>query len=317
MGVCQQMKKLLREKEYVLTFGIHNAMQAMIVERAGYDAVYMGGYDTTVSMLGLPDVGLITETEMVTNARYIAKSVQVPVVADADNGYGNAINTIRTVQNYEAAGLAGIHIEDQVAPKRCGHLAGKTLIPLEEAVGKIRAALDAKNDKDFLIIGRTDAIAAVGGGFDEALKRGKAFAKAGADMVWSEFTSPETEIPRRFAEEMHAEFPDVPLFFNYSGNFRWYESPAEFREIAKLGYKFINVSLGALRASAKAVWEYAVDLKAREAEAEIDFEKKLIGHPLQKLTEFSGFSRIMEMESKYLPSDEVKMKYEQSVGLVK
>jgi 2-methylisocitrate lyase-like PEP mutase family enzyme len=311
------MKKLLQEKEYILTFGIHNAMQAMIVERAGYDVVYMGGYDTTVSMLGLPDVGLITETEMVTNARYIAKSVQLPVLADADNGYGNAINVIRTVENYEAAGLAGIHIEDQVAPKRCGHLAGKTLIPLEEAVGKIKAALDAKKDKDFLIIARTDAIAAVGGGFDEAMKRGKAFAKAGADMVWSEFTSPEMELPRRFAKEMHVDFPNIPIFFNYSGNFSWHESPVEFRQIANLGYKFINVSLGALRASAKAVWDYAVDLKAREAQAEIDFEKKLIGHPLQKFNEFSGFSKIMYMESKYLPSDEVKMKYEKSVGLVK
>ena len=152
MNMRQKMRRLLEEKDYLFTFGIHNAMQAMIVEKAGYDFVYMGGNDVSVSFLGLPDVGLVTETEMVTAARNIAKAVNIPVIADADTGYGNAVNVIRTVQDCEAAGLAGIHIEDQMSPKRCGHLAGKMIIPIEEAVGKIKAALDARKDKDFLII---------------------------------------------------------------------------------------------------------------------------------------------------------------------
>jgi isocitrate lyase len=310
------MRRLLQQKSYLVSFGIHNPMQAMIVEKAGFDFVYMGGYDTSLALLGFPDVGLITETEMVTAAKNIAKAVHIPVVADADTGYGNAINVIRTVEDYEAAGLAGMHIEDQVTPKRCGHLAGKVLIPMEEAVGKIRAALDARKDKDFLIIGRTDAVAAVGGGLEEAIKRGKEYARAGADMVWSEFTSPDVEEPKKFAKEMHRDFPGLPLFFNYSGNFKWYDAPLKFSDLGKMGYKVINVSLGALRASMKAVWDYAVDLKKREEQAEIDFEKSFIGHPMEKVNEFSGFPRIREMESKYLPSDEVRRKYQESIGLL-
>ena len=316
MNVRQQMRRLLQQKDYLISFGIHNPMQAMIVEKAGYDFVYMGGYDTSLALLGFPDVGLITETEMVAAAKNIARAVKIPVMADADTGYGNAINVIRTVQDYEDAGLAGMHIEDQVTPKRCGHLAGKVLIPMEEAVGKIRAGLDARKDKDFLIIGRTDAVAAVGGGLEEAIKRGKEYARAGADMVWSEFTSPDVEAPKKFAIEMHRDFPNLPLFFNYSGNFKWYDAPLKFSDVGKMGYKIINVSLGALRASMKAVWNYAVDLKKREEQAEIDFEKSFIGHPMEKVNEFSGFPRIRELESKYLPSEEVRRRYAESIGLL-
>jgi isocitrate lyase len=136
-------------------------------------------------------------------------------------------------------------------------------------------------------------------------------------MVWSEFTSPDIEVPKKFAQEMHREFPDLPLFFNYSANFKWYDAPLNFSDIAKIGYKIINVSLAALRASMQAVWDYAVDLKKREAQAEIDFEKRLIGHPMSKVNEFSGFSKIRELESKYLPSEEVKKRYEESIGLLK
>jgi len=310
------MRRLLQQKDYLISFGIHNPMQAMIVEKAGYDFVYMGGYDTSLALLGFPDVGLITETEMVAAAKNIARAVKIPVMADGDTGYGNAINVIRTVQDYEDAGLAGMHIEDQVTPKRCGHLAGKVLIPMEEAVGKIRAGLDARKDKDFLIIGRTDAVAAVGGGLEEAIKRGKEYARAGADMVWSEFTSPDVEAPKKFAIEMHRDFPNLPLFFNYSGNFKWYDAPLKFSDVGKMGYKIINVSLGALRASMKAVLNYAVDLKKREEQAEIDFEKSFIGHPMEKVNEFSGFPRIRELESKYLPSEAVRRRYEESIGLL-
>ena len=119
------LRRLLAEKPFIVTPGITNALHALIVEKAGFDYVYVGGYDVSLALLGLPDVGLITETEMVANARNIAGAVNLPVVADADTGYGNAINVIRTVRDYEAAGVAAIHIEDQVSPKRCGHVAGK------------------------------------------------------------------------------------------------------------------------------------------------------------------------------------------------
>ncbi|MEN3265370.1 isocitrate lyase/PEP mutase family protein, partial [Pseudonocardia sp.] len=166
----------------LLAPGAYDALSARLVEEAGFDVVYMTGFGTTASLIGRPDVGLLSGAEMIDNARRMVAAVDMPVIADADTGYGNAINVIRTVENYESAGLAAMHIEDQVSPKRCGHVAGKVIVSLDEAVGKLRAALDARRDKDFLIIARTDAVAAAGAGFDEAVRRGKAFAQAGADM---------------------------------------------------------------------------------------------------------------------------------------
>jgi 2-methylisocitrate lyase-like PEP mutase family enzyme len=174
MSKGRKFRELLRDKPYIFTPGVTTPLHAMILEKAGFDYVYIGGYDVSLTLLGLPDVGLITETEMVANARHAAGAVDLPVIADADTGYGNAINVIRAVRNFEAAGVAGIHIEDQVSPKRCGHVAGKMIISEEEAVGKLRAALDARSDRDFVIIARTDAVAAQGGGLDEAIRRGKA-----------------------------------------------------------------------------------------------------------------------------------------------
>ena len=310
----KKMRSLLEEKEYLVTPGVANPMQAMVVEKVGFDYVYMTGYGTSLTILGLTDVGLITETEMVTNAKNIARAVNIPVISDADTGFGNAINVIKTVEDYEAAGVAGIHMEDQVSPKRCGHLAGKNIIPLEEAVGKIKAATDAKNDKDFIIIARTDAVAAVGGGFDEALKRGKAYAGAGADMVFCEFPSPDIEEPKKFAEEMHKEFPNLPLFFNYSSSFQWYDSPLTFSDVAEMGYKVIIVSLGCLRVSLKAVWDYATDLMNRKEIAEKDFQRNLKGHQTENFNKFAGFPEIKKLEAKYLPSEEVRKKYEESIG---
>lgn len=313
--MAKKMRKLMKEKDYVFTPGVTNPMYAMILEKVGFDYIYMTGYGTSLTILGLPDVGLITQPEMVANAKNIANAVNIPVISDADTGFGNALNLIRTVQEFEAAGVAGIHIEDQVAPKRCGHLAGKMIIPIEEAVGKIKAAVEAKRNRDFIIIARTDAIAAVGGGFEEAVRRGKEYARVGADMVFCEFPSIEAEMPRRFAQEIHKEFPNLPLFFNFSSSFKWHQSPLKFREIAEMGYKVFIVSLGCLRVSMQAVWDYAADLLRREEQGEKDFEKKLIGHPTEDFNKFAGFPGIKELEAKYLPKEELKKKYEESTGL--
>ena len=315
MSMGRKLRNLMQEHKFLYTPGITTPLHAMIVEKAGFEFAYMGGYDVSLTLLGLPDVGLITETEMVANAGHIARSVKIPLIADADTGYGNAINVIRTVQNFEAAGLAAIHIEDQVSPKRCGHVAGKAIISLEEAVGKLKAALDARKDRDFVIIARTDAIAATGGGLDEAVRRGKEFARIGCDMVWAEFPTADIEYPKRFAAEIHREFPGLPLYFNYSSNLKWHESRLTFDDIAALGYQLMHVSLAGMRATMVAVWDYAADLKARGAQAEIDFEERLIGHPMGAFHQFAGFPKIKELEAKYLPAEEVKKKYEQSVGL--
>jgi 2-methylisocitrate lyase-like PEP mutase family enzyme len=315
MSMGRKMRELLRQKPYLFTPGITTPLHAMIVEKAGFDYVYMGGYDVSLTLLGLPDVGLITETEMVANAAHIARAVSLPVIADADTGYGNAINVVRTVRDFEAAGVAGIHIEDQVSPKRCGHVAGKTVVPLEEAVGKLKAALDARKDPDFIIMARTDAIAAAGGGLDEAVRRGKAYARAGCDMLFAEFPTADIELPRRFAAEVHREFPALPLYFNYSSNLKWHESNVTFDAIAALGYKAMHVSLAGMRATMLATWDYAVDLKARGAQAEIDFQKRLVGHPMGDYHAFAGFGAIKAMETKYLPEDEIRKKYEGTTGL--
>ena len=314
MNICKKMRTLLKDKDYIFTPGIANPLQAMIVERVGFDFVYMGGYDTALVNLGLPDVGLITETEMVTNARNIARAVNIPVLADADTGYGNAINVIQTVRDYEAAGVAGIHLEDQVSPKRCAHIAGKMLIPIEEAVGKIRAAVDARKDEDFIIIARIDAIGAVGGGFDEALRRGRAYARAGADIVWCIFPSTDIEYPKKFAKEMHKDFPNLPLHFHYTPSFKWHNSPLKFSDIAEMGYKEIHIGAVGLRTGMQALWDYSADLKKRGEATEIEFEKRIIGHPTEDYHKFVGFPAIKELEKKYLPKEEVRKKYEESIG---
>ena len=316
MSMARQFRTLLKEKKFILSMGIDTPVHARIVEKAGFDFAYVGGYDVSLALLGLPDVGLITETEMVANARNIARSVNIPVVCDADTGYGNAINVIRTVQNFEAAGVAAIHIEDQVSPKRCGHVAGKMIVPLEEAVGKLKAALEARKDQDFVIIARTDAVAATGGGLDEAVRRGKEFARIGCDMVFCEFPSADVEYPKRFAQEMHKAYPGFPLYFNYSSNLKWHEFPlATFEALADMGYKAMHVSQACLRPSMQAVWDFAVDLKARGAQAEIDLEKRLLGHPMGAHHEFAGIPRIKELEARYLPAEEVRRKYEGATGL--
>ena len=315
MSPGRQLRDLIAKRRFLVTPGLTTPLHAMIVERAGFEIVYTGGYDVSLTLLGLPDVGLITATEMVANARNIARAVKVPVIADVDTGYGNALNVIRTVQDYESAGVAAIHIEDQVHPKKCGHVAGKQLISREEAVGKLRAAIDRKADKDFVIIGRTDAIAAAGGGLDEAIARGRAYADAGCDLVWAEFPSASLEQPRQFAQAMRQTHPELPLYFNYSANLNWAEHPASFEEIAALGFKVMHVSLCGMRTTMQAMWDYAVNLKQSGAQAEIEFQKQLSKHPMGKFHELARFPEFKALEEKYLPNEIFQARYEGAVGL--
>jgi 2-methylisocitrate lyase-like PEP mutase family enzyme len=171
----------LMEQGVVLAPGVYNALFAKAVEHTGFDAVYVTGFGTA-ARYGYPDVGLITQTEMVQNLKHICRATNLPVVADADTGYGNIINVQRTVREYERAGVAGMHLEDQVFPKKCGFMEGKEVIPLEEHVQKIRAALDARTDPDTVIIARTDALAP--NGWEDALARARAYRETGADLVF-------------------------------------------------------------------------------------------------------------------------------------
>jgi 2-methylisocitrate lyase-like PEP mutase family enzyme len=169
------------EQGVVLAPGVYNALFAKAVEHTGFDAVYVTGFGTA-ARYGYPDVGLITQTEMVQNLKHICCATGLPVIADADTGYGNIINVRRTVREYERAGVAGFHIEDQVFPKKCGFMEGKEVIPLAEHVQKIRAALEARTDPDTVIIARTDALAP--NGWEDALARARAYREAGADLIF-------------------------------------------------------------------------------------------------------------------------------------
>src|SRR3954470_1172365 len=187
MSQAARFRELLRRDGMVVAPGAYDCITARLIERAGYDAVYMTGAGTA-AMLGYPDFGLVTMSEMVDNARRIATATGVPVIADADTGYGNELNVVRTVREYETAGVAGIHIEDQGFPKKCGHLEDKEIVPREDWLAKIRAAASARRSPDFLIIARTDSRAVAG--FDEAIARANAAIAAGADMAFVE--APQT-----------------------------------------------------------------------------------------------------------------------------
>jgi 2-methylisocitrate lyase-like PEP mutase family enzyme len=217
MSNASKLRELLRQDGIVTAPGAYDCITARMIAQAGFSAVYMTGAGTAAS-LGYPDYGLVTMSEMVENAGRIAAAVTVPAIADADTGYGNELNVVRTVREYEQRGVAAIHIEDQGFPKKCGHLENKVIIPLEDYVAKIRAAVSAKRDRDFLIIARTDARAVLG--FDEAIRRANASIDAGADMAFVE--APQsmeevTDVPRLVRGPCllnmvwRGKTPDVPI----------------------------------------------------------------------------------------------------------
>ena len=183
-------RQLLTDEEYLFTGGVYSPLDAQISERVGMKSIYLSGYSLAMAN-GWPDMGFLTQTEVTRAASMVASAVDIQVIADADDGYGNALSTMRTVQEFIKTGVAGVHIEDQRFPKRCGHIAGKTIVSREEALGKYRAAVDVRNrlDPDFVLIARTDAYGAVGGSLEEAIWRGRAYADAGVDLVWCELSN--------------------------------------------------------------------------------------------------------------------------------
>src|SRR4030095_9949064 len=252
-------RRLLHDEPYLFTGGIYSPLDAQIAERAGMKSIYLSGY--SVAMLnGWPDMGLLTMTEVARTASMVASAVEVPIIADADDGYGNALSTMRTVQEFVKTGVAGIHREDQPCPKRCGHIAGKTIVSREEAIGKYRAALDERDRRarDFVVIARTDAFGAVGGSMEEAIWRGRAYADAGVDLVWAELSSSDRGPAIEFARAMRPTQPKLPLAFNYSSSFRWNRDPdpLSFRELGELGYKFIFITLFGAHAAMYSVWNH-------------------------------------------------------------
>ena len=276
MRQTARFRQMLSSGKMVVAPFILNALHAKIAEASGLEAVYMTGAGTAAER-GFPDVGFVTQTEMVQNARYIAKAVNVPVVCDADTGYGNAINVWRTVREYEDAGVAGIHIEDQVFPKKCGFFEGKQVIPEEEMVQKIHAALDARIDPDFTIIARSDAYAVTG--WEDTVKRCRAYREAGADMVFVDGI--------KTVDDLHAyadDLKDIPRMYN--GDL------LPTHEVQKLGYKFM-ICGSTIWLVYKAVKESFEELQAT---GKVNPDRYATRWDVANLL---GLDRIYEMERKY------------------
>jgi 2,3-dimethylmalate lyase len=280
----------LRERfdagEMVLAPGCYDALGARLIEEAGFPAVYMTGFGSAASRLGRPDVGLMTLPEMVDNARRIAQAVDIPVIADADTGYGNPINVIRTVHEYEAAGVCAIHLEDQVMPKKCGHMEGKQVVPAAEMAAKVAAAVAARHSPEFLIIARTDARAVEG--LDAALQRARIYREAGADALFVEAPQSEAEI-----EAVARAFPDVPLLFNYAEGGK---TPAVTHAFLRaLGFKLVIFPLTILLAATAAIRSALARVKADGTPLELVPSMLRFGEFL----DFIGMPEIRELERRF------------------
>lgn len=267
-----KLRELIDRDGMILAPGSYDAMSAKLVEEAGFPVVYMTGFGTAASMLGKPDVGLLTMSEMVSNASCIARAVEIPLIADADTGYGNPLNIGRTVREYENGGVSGIHIEDQVFPKKCGHMQGKQVIPAEEMIQKIRAAVDARSSKDFIIIARTDSRAVEG--IDSAINRAKSYKKAGADVLFVEAPESRAEI-----EKVSKSLKGYTLLFN---GLEGGKTPSlSYEELERLGFKIVLFPLGALLTAHKAIRELLSVIKKE-------------GTPKNALSQMTGFNEFLD-----------------------
>jgi 2,3-dimethylmalate lyase len=286
-GGPARLRELLDSGQTIVAPGAFDPLAARLVEEAGFAAVYMTGFGTSAALLGRPDVGLLTMTEMADNAGRIAACVDIPVIADADTGYGNPLNVIRTVGVYEAAGVAGLHIEDQVAPKKCGHMEGKQVIGAEEMAQKVRAAVDARTDPDFVIIARTDARAVEG--LDSALDRARRYRDAGADALFIEALVSEAEI-----EAAARAFPDVALLFNWAEGGK--TPPVGLDRLTELGYRIVIFPIATLLAATAAMRRVLGEIAAAGTPAAVLGELPTFG----EFTDFIGLPDVREIEQRYI-----------------
>ena len=311
---AEQFRSLLDEQEYVFAPGLYHALDARLAEMAGLDAVYMSGYSTVLGQFGYPDLEMVDMGEMVENAKRIVEATELPVVADADTGYGGVHNVRRAVREYEKAGVAAIHIEDQTTPKRCGHIAGKQIVSREDAEARFRAAVDAKQAEETVIIARTDAYGSANGDWEEHLARGRLYADCGVDLVWPEMPDPSREDAVRYAEQIHETHPDVRLAFNYSSSFAWSEEedPLTFAELGDLGYEYIFVTLYALHSGAHAVYEDMSAIAEGAEQAQFDLEERYLDHETESHHELSFVPQFQQTEAAFDP--DARRRQEESDG---
>ncbi len=277
MRASTLLRRMLDEPEIIVLPGAYDALSARLAERAGFSACFTTGFGFAATVLGMPDFGLLTMSETMDRVRHVVRAINVPLVADMDTGYGNALNVVRTVRECVALGVAGIILEDQEWPKKCGHFEGKRVIQAEEQAAKLRADVDARGDDDLVIIGRTDARQPLG--LEEAIRRGQLYRAAGADVVFVEAPGSVDEL-----REVAQAIPDAPLFANMiEGGKTPLLSSAELQE---LGYKMVVYPLSALFSATKAVEEtyralYQEQTTAARQEAMVPFDQfeEIIGVP--------------------------------------
>lgn len=286
MRPTSRMRELIARPVCTIAPGVADALAARLVAREGFEAVYMSGFGTSLTRLGMPDVGLLTASEMVDNAGRIVDASGLPVIADADTGYGNPVNTWRTIRDYEKAGVAGVHIEDQDWPRRCGHLSGKRIIATADMVAKIKAACDARRDPDFLIITRTDAIAVEG--LEAALVRGMRYREAGADMIFIEAPVGRTDV-----ERIARRFKGVPLLYNTAANGKTLDLPVE--ELGRLGFRLAIFPNWVILAAIPAMENLLRELKRSGSAAHL--RDKVAS--FKDFTDIAGLPEIQRLEERY------------------
>jgi 2-methylisocitrate lyase-like PEP mutase family enzyme len=285
LSKAKRLRIALEGKKCVLAVGVYDGLSCLIADKLGFEAGVMGGYPTSATKLGRPDIGLLTMSEMVSHLQYLSDSSEMPIVADADTGYGNPLNVIRTVKEYERAGAAAILLEDQVSPKKCGHMAGKQVISAHEHVEKIKAALDARNSQDLVIIARTDARAV--NSFEDALERAEMYKEAGADMTFIEapLSFEELEaIPRK----IHC--PQVANMVEGG------KTPfLSIDELTGLGYKLAFYTLGVQYAVAKTLQNYMSHLVTNGTSS--GYEGGMMD--FTEFNELVGLDEVRKTEGKY------------------
>ena len=291
MRVTTKFRELLEQPGIIMAPGAYDCLTAKLIETAGFPAIYMTGAGTSVARLGYPDLALATMTEMLDNAAQISSIVDIPVIADADTGYGGILNVRRTVRQYERSGVAALHLEDQEFPKRCGHLDDKRVIATEDMVQKIHAAVDARTDDDFTIIVRTDAIAVTG--WDDAMRRCEQYVQAGADVLFVEALRTPEQI-----EQAGREL-SVPLLYNYVETGKWPLLPAS--ELERMGFKIVIYPASGLLSAMRAVRDTLATLKEQGTTAHL-LENM---DSLQDCFEAVGLSEMLEEDARFATSGAV------------
>lgn len=298
MKKTTQLQNLLKSQEILVMPGAYDCLSAMLIQKTGYKAVQCSGYGFAASLLGLPDCGLMTFSEVLEHTRNIVRCVDIPVMADGDTGYGNVVNVVRTVREFEACGCAGVNLEDQIWPKRCGHMAGKEVISEEEMVEKIRAAAWARQDRDFVINARTDARQKYGP--QEAVKRARAYWEAGADLIFLEAPQSLEEL-KYFAAEL------VPLGIRISANMLdGGRTPiVTFKQLEEMGYSRCSVPVMTTYAAARGV-ESALEQMME------DGNNQNLGDKITPFREFNkliGLPKIREIEEQFMSEQDIDLKY--------